>query len=248
MPTMTELSLPCGFVIDVRSNIRAERPNVILSSGYGIFGFGEPVQTALVSRLEKLGIGWAQYTYVERNSKNDITDLLISSGTAALLRVYDWVSLQYPSKIGLFGISFGANVTLEAALQRDPALLLLVNPVVDYVDYRERQLGSDVMTRWKRDSVISLTYDGAEVISYYRFMEESRSQRLLTRVSSISAEIIACQGAADTILTTKYVEALSVVLSKFRFTVIDGADHVFASAGAIAGFLEAIDGGLRDWV
>ena len=247
MSLISELSLPCNLSIDLLSNARPGRPNVILSSGYGIFGFEEPVQKALVDRLDQLNIGWVQYTYAERNPKNTLTDLLISSGTATLIAVYDWLRAQGPLEIGLFGISFGANVTLEAALQRDPTLLLLINPVFDYIDYRTKQLGSHAMATWERESRITMEYDATTVVSYYRFIEEARNQHLLDRARSIGAEIIACQGDADPILTTSYVQELASASERFSSTIIAGADHVFGSDDAIERFLEAVSVRLRRW-
>ena len=247
MVIFDQLTLPAGLKVDTRSNIRPDRPNVILSSGYGIYGFEDPVQLALIDRLEELDIGWAQYTYAERNSKNRVTDLEISSGTASLLKVYDWVSSQHSSNIGLFGISFGGNVSLEAALQRNPTLVLLINPVFDYFDYRRLQLGPDVMDRWLREHRITMTYDDAKPVSYYRFIEEAETQNLLERVKELQTEIIACQGDADHILGTRYVEEFSRLSPRFSAVPIPGADHIFSSDAAITAFLAVVGERLQEW-
>jgi pimeloyl-ACP methyl ester carboxylesterase len=247
VPSTSELTLPGNLRLDLQSSVRLGRPSVVLSSGYGIFGFGEPLQVALTARLDELDIGWVQYTYPERNAKNRITDLLISSGAGALLGVYDWLRSRGPSEIGMFGISFGANVTLEVALQRDPKLIMLVNPVFDYVDYRTKQLGEDAMARWGRDGRITIDYESAEVVSYYRFIEEARDQDLLRRCASINADVIACQGDADPILTAANVRTLANCSPRFSSVIAPGADHVFTSEAAVSCFLDAVDVRLRRW-
>lgn len=246
MTTESKVLLGCRAEVNVRSNLVPGRPCMILSSGYGIFGFEEPVQVALIRTLETFAIGWAQYEYVERNPSNATTDLLISSGINALDSVRRWVVSHEVGQLGLFGISFGANITMEVGLLASTDLMLLVNPVFDYVDYRQRQLGSETMRSWEKDAVVSLPYE-REVKSYFRFIEEARHQDLLARIRSLSGRIIVCQGSADTILGRRYLKRVEKTVPHAEIHVIPHADHPFFDTSAIGAFLEIVRPALQEW-
>jgi pimeloyl-ACP methyl ester carboxylesterase len=246
MADSTRLDLGVGLELAIRSSLVEKRPCMVLSSGYGRFGYDEPIQLALIDALEEIGVGWIQYEYVERNANNPTTDLLISSGLHALRAACGWARARVTGPIGLFGISFGANISLEAALVDRPAIVLVVNPVFDYVEYRRQQLGLSAMERWAEAGATVITYD-QDVRSYHRFIEEARHQDLLYRCRHIACKVVACQGEADPILGTRYLERFATACPQAQVHVIPGADHAYHDPDAIRHFVRIATSALNDW-
>ena len=242
----TRLELGVGMELALRSSLIGNRPCMVLSSGYGRFGHDEPIQLALIDALEETRVGWIQYQYAERNAHSQTTDLLISSGLHALRPTCRWARGQVTGAVGLFGISFGANISLEAAPLERPAVVLVVNPVFDYVDYRTQQLGETAMQRWADTGVTSISYD-QDVRSYHRFMEEARHQDLMHRCRDIACKVVACQGEADPILGTRHLERLAAVCPQAQVHVIPGADHAYHDPYAIHQFMKIAASALHDW-
>ncbi len=231
-----EVHVGINLSVPIRARIKERRRCVIMSSGYGIFGYDEPVQVELARVLEDCGIGWVQYQYVGRQDRVT-TDLTLSSGLAALLAVIDWAHSQGVEDIALFGISFGAAISLEAGMLRPIEALLLINPVFDYVHYRTEQLGDDAMRRWRELGSLEMSY-ATPVRTYYRFMEEARNQDLVRRASSISSPMLLCQAADDPILGVGYASDFARANANVEYHVIQNADHVFAGPEGIAAFIK----------
>lgn len=242
------LSHVCGSEIPIRANILPGAPAVVLSSGYGIFDYDEPVQGSLTNLLDELGIGWVQYIHPERTSNASTTDLLISGGVFTLSRVVDWMRRCSVGKIGLFGISFGANISVELApLLRDVDLVIVINLVFDYVEYRAVQLGAEKVEEWQRNRVIGMDYGDKKAQSYYRFMEEASRQDVIELLAGITCPIHAFQAAEDSIIPTSYVkEAARRYRNVTPYVVLD-ADHVFTDSSSIERFVQRITPVLATW-
>jgi pimeloyl-ACP methyl ester carboxylesterase len=230
-----QVELGINLSVPVREKIGDAQRCVILSSGYGVFGYDEPVQVALIGTLEDCGIGWVQYQYVGRQG-GVTTDLTLSSGLAALLAVIDWTRAQGVEEISLFGISFGATISLEASLLRSIEALLLINPVFDYVHYRTQQIGGDAMRRWGELGALEMSYTNP-VRTYYRFVEEARHQDLMRRAMAIPSRVLLCQAADDPILGLKFALDFARSNANVDCHVISNADHVFAGPEGIADFI-----------
>jgi pimeloyl-ACP methyl ester carboxylesterase len=230
-----DVDLGVNLSVPIREAIEGARHCVILSSGYGIFGYDEPVQLALIRALEARGIGWVQYRYVGRQERVT-TDLTLSSGLTALLAVTDWVQARGVDEISLFGISFGAAISLEAGLLRSIKSLLLINPVFDYVHYRTQQLGADEMRRWSERGALEMDY-AHKVRTYYRFVEEASHQDLMRRATSIRSRVLVCQAADDPILGVGFASEFARANANVESHVIANADHVFAQPDAVAAFI-----------
>lgn len=246
---ISETRIPVGLRmhVSVRSRLQIHRPYVVFSSGYGRFGFDEPLQLGVIRILERLGIGWVQYEYPERSSHGGMTDLLISSGLNALRSVCRWSRAEVRAPLGLFGISFGGNISLEAALLEDPSIVFVVNPVFDYVEYRKQQLGDAQMLQWARDGVTAIQYERT-VQSYYRFVDEARHQALMERVRDVPCRVIACQGSADPILGTRYLEDLARACPRAATYVIDGADHAMHEPNDVQQVAAVAEGAAGEWL
>ena len=244
---MPGLTIPPGLVVDVQARVLPGRPALVLSSGFGIFGFDEPIQVSFTQLLQDLEVGWVQYTYAERNANNHTTDLLMSTAAAALDHVCAWTRSQGATKLGLFGISFGATISLELSIEHDIPLLILVNPVVDYVDFRSRQLGESAISTWEERRSATLDYGGREVSSGFRFMEEARGQRLIERLDAVASRVLIVQAALDEILGITSARVLASRLQDGQLYVVDGADHTFDSDDAVQSFLRIVEPEIRDW-
>jgi pimeloyl-ACP methyl ester carboxylesterase len=246
---ISETRIPLGLQmnVSVRSRLHTHRPYVVFSSGYGRFGFDEPLQLEVIKVLDRLAIGWVQYEYAERTSQSGMTDLLISSGLNALRSVCRWARAEVSAPLGLFGISFGGNISLEAALLERPSMVFVVNPVFDYVDYREQQLGEAQMLQWARDGVTAIQYERT-VQSYYRFVDEARRQALMERVRDVPCRLIACQGSADPILGTRYLEELAKACPRAATHVIDGADHAMHEPHDVRQVAALAEGAAGEWL
>jgi hypothetical protein len=235
------LNTVCNIQIDIRCNLKGSAPvTFILSSGYSIEGFDEPIQVALIELLERYGVKWVQYIYPERNPKNSMEDLYISTGCYTLDEVYRWVKTQVKDSIGLFGISFGANISLELALRATVETLIIVNAVFDYVDFRTKQLGEDAISRWAKDLITKLPYQDKALPLGYRFIQEAMGQKLEERAAGLGCRVHAFQGDADNIISPQHILRLAGVATNWYPHVVVGADHPFNTQKAIDGFISTI--------
>jgi dienelactone hydrolase len=236
------LILPGNIVTPVQYDIPAGSPlTFILSSGYGDDQFREAVQLSFIDVLNDHGIGWVQYVYPERCQDNRFRDLYISSGTSTLSWLFEWVSDRSPS-IGLFGYSFGANITLEVALNKPVAEVVVVNAVFDYVSYRTRQMGSETIDKWRNDYVSYLSYGGAAFPLGYRFLLEAEQQDLERRAEAIECDVYAFQAENDAIIRTDHIARLASSSEHWHAHVVTGkeADHYFEHPKTLRSFVEMV--------
>lgn len=238
---------PFGNIdIDVRYQFQLEAPmTFIFSSGYGIFNFEEPVQIALIELLSQYGINWVQYLYPERNPSNPFEDLYISTGLLSLSEVYRWVKKQVSGFIGLFGISFGGNISIELALKETLHTLIIINAVFDYVDFRNKQIGRDAMEAWQNTFVTKLAYQNKNLPICYRFIQEAEKQQLEERAYNVSCNVYAFQGDCDPIISPKHIQAIAAKKSNWHANVISGGDHVFDKKTSIDSFIKEIEPTIR---
>jgi alpha/beta superfamily hydrolase len=238
----TTLKPFCNITIDLRYEFQPEAPmTFIFSSGYGIFNFEEPVQVALTELLSKYRINWVQFLYPERNQSNAFGDLYISTGLLSLSEVYAWVKKQASSPIGLFGISFGGNISIELALKETLHTLIIINAVFDYVDFRSKQIGADAMEAWQNTFVTKLSYQHKKLPLCYRFIQEAERQKLEERAKKVNCDVYAFQGDCDPIISPKHIQELSAQTSNWHAKIISGGDHVFDKKPIIDEFIKEIE-------
>lgn len=231
----------CNTCIDVKYEFYPEAPiTFILSSGYAIADFEEPVQVAFTKLLSKFHINWLQYIFPERNSKNAFEDLYISTGVFTLNELYDWVKKQVSTPIGLFGISFGGNISIEFAAKGNVDALIIINVPFDYVDFRRKQLGDGVMNIWQKDLVTKLLYADKSLPLGYRFIQEAEAQRLKERTGNITCDVHAFQGENDSIIGIEDIVSLANRIPNWHAHIVQGADHTFNAENSINIFLEEI--------
>lgn len=234
------VTLPGNVEADVRYNLPSNAPGVcILSSGYGDDQFHEAVQLTLIDQLDAVGMAWVQYVYPERCSRNRFTDLYISTGIATLTWVMKWTDdLTNGLPCTLFGYSFGANISIEVALQSRVARLILVNTVFDYVDYREKQLGGEAISSWRRSQVAYLEYGNREYPLGLRFLQEAEQQDLAQRASDLDCDVYAFQAESDARLDPATIRELAKRSPRWHAWVIPGpdADHVLEDPAALRAF------------
>jgi pimeloyl-ACP methyl ester carboxylesterase len=231
----------CNAHIDIKYEFFEESPiTFILSSGYAITSFEEPVQVAFTKLLSSLHINWLQYIFPERNSKNEIEDLYISTGILTLNVLYDWVKQQVGTPIGLFGISFGGNISIEFAAKATVDALIIINVPFDYVDFRRKQLGDDVMRLWQKELVTQIPYANKSFPLGYRFIQEAEAQNLRERACNITCDVHAFQGDQDSIIGIEDIVSLAESIPRWHAHVIQGADHAFNAESSIKLFLEEI--------
>ncbi len=232
--------------IDIREDI-PKNPTmiVILSSGYSIIGFDEPIQVALGEWLSKKGIGWIQYTFPARNRNNTEKELYLSGGILSLMQLYDYAKDKYKTSIGLFGISFGGNISIEVALAKKIESLILVNPVFDYVDFRRKQLGDGKFDLWNKNRSIVLNYQSGNLPLSFHFIEECEKQDLERRAEGINCPVYAFQGEKDSIINPCHINKLSNIKDNWNAYTVPNADHGFTDIEAITYVLDRLD---EDWV
>jgi len=239
---ITTLKPFCNINIDVRYHFQPEAPmTFIFSGGYGIFNFEEPVQVALIELLSKYRINWVQYLYPERNPSNSFEDLYISTGLQSLSEIYTWVKKQFSGPVGLFGISFGGNISIELALKETLRTLIIINAVFDYVDFRNKQIGGDAMEAWQNTFVTKLSYQNRDLPICYRFIQEAEKQQLQQRAEKVECDVYAFQGGSDPIISPKHIQELSVSTDNWHSKVVNGADHIFGDKKAINVFIREIE-------
>jgi hypothetical protein len=239
---ITTLKSVCNLDIDLKYEIEPDAPfTFILSSGYSIDGFEEPIQVALVELLREHNCNWIQYVFPERNPKTQIDDLYISSGLFTLSEVYKWAKGMVENKIGLFGISFGGNISLELALREPVESVILVNSVFDYVDFRRKQLGEKAMLSWHNTLIARLHYPERTFALGYRFIQEAEQQNLAERALQIECPVHAFQGLQDPFINSEQLLAIQAQRSSWRAYLVRGADHSFDQRVAIDAFLSEIE-------
>lgn len=224
--SFTTLSIGCNLVFDVRFHLNQKnRPIVILSSGYAPGSFDDPLPVALINLFESSNLSWAQYIYPERDERNGVKDLLISSGLSALKAVCEWAKRNGFKEIAFYGVSFGANITLEIALLEPATFVILVNPVFNYYDYRCKQLGEKMMNDWQENGVIDIHYKESTVKTYYRFIEEAINQDLFNRAVSIETKVLAMQGAKDERLSVNDINVLGRKAKSWYPVILPQGEH-----------------------
>jgi len=239
---ITTLKPFCNTNIDIRYQFQPGSPmTFIFSGGYGIFNFEEPVQIALIDLLSKYSINWVQYLYPERNPNNPFVDLYISTGLLSLSEIYAWVKKQVGTPIGLFGISFGGNISIELALKETLHSLIIINAVFDYVDFRNKQLGGDSMEAWRNTFVTTLLYQNKQLPVCYRFIQEAEKQELEQRAHNVNCDVYAFQGDSDPIISSKHIQELAATTCNWHATIINGGDHIFDEKLAIDTFIKEIE-------
>lgn len=232
----------CNCNIDLRYELRADAPmTFILNGGYGILNLEEPVQIAFTDLLNKYHINWVQYLYPERISSNSFDDLYVSTGILALSEIYRWVKKQANSPVGLFGISYGAMISIEFALIEAVATLIIINAVFDYVDYRSKQLGEEAIEAWKSNFVTKLPYHNKLLPLGYRFVQETENQDLEKRAASVDCHVYAFQGDADPIIRPTHIKRLEKSTNNWHANIIKDADHVFDQKSSIDIFIREIE-------
>lgn len=245
MPTTT-LKPFCNTNIDIRYQFQPESPmTFIFSGGYGIFNFEEPVQVAFTELLSKYGINWVQYLYPERNPHNPFVDLYVSTGLLSLSEIYTWVKKQVHTPIGLFGISFGGNISIELALKEKLHSLIIINAVFDYVDFRTKQLGRGAMEAWRNTFVTTLAYQDKQLPVCYRFIQEAEQQQLEERAHNVTCDVYAFQGDSDPIISPKHIQKLAATTNNWHADVINGGDHIFNAKIAIDTFIHKIEPSIK---
>jgi pimeloyl-ACP methyl ester carboxylesterase len=241
--TNTRLVLPGNVVTELRYEIPDDAPvTFILSSGYGNDQFREAAQQVFIELLESYGMGWVQYIYPERCRENRFTDLYISSGISTLSWIYEWLRQHSSSTICLFGYSFGANITLEVALAKSVAAVVVINTPFDYVSYRVQQLGIDAVRNWRNNYVTNLSYDNVPYPLGYRFVQEAEQQDLENRTLRIECEVHAFQAEHDAIISPSHILTLGENSRRWHPHVILGAqaDHNFEHPNSLSDFLEKV--------
>lgn len=231
------LDLGCNLKCTVQhSLINSDKPTVILSNGYGTIDFNRPVVRGIIRQIEKLEFNWLHYRYPEREPGAVSASLYISSGLSTLRAVYNWLIKEGFQNIGLFGISFGANISFELSLLEKVNFLVLVNPVIDYVAFRTKQLGCLLLEQWCKNGRIDLKYEDGEFECYYRFMEEAQHQKLAERLSNLQANTIVFQAEYDELIDLQASQIALSGLSKCTYILVPNAKHAFNQSGSIALF------------
>ena len=240
----TRLGSCAGLQIDVRYRLTwPKRPVVIYSVGYGTALYdGEPHNT-IVETCDRHEINIVQYLYPERIHEPVTTDLLISSGYASLNHVYDWVVAQDYADIWLFGMSFGGNISCEFALNAGKRVrrLMLVNPITDYIEYRQNQLGEAAITAWQDTGTIVLDYNEGRFRSSSRFLDEARRQTLRERLAQMSNPVTIFQGAKDPCISVDSVMSIAARNPNISVRVLQDADHGVSDAVSIRQLRQILD-------
>jgi pimeloyl-ACP methyl ester carboxylesterase len=237
----TRIDLGCQIYMPVRALVDSEhRGVVVLSSGYGIDNFDEPIIVSVRDALEEAGFGWLQYVYPERVPENGIEDMTVMGGVHLFNYLLQFIERRFTGVVGFFGISYGANVSIEASFLHKPSVLVAVNCPFDYARYREVQVGRARFEEWERTGVLELDYAGRRQRSSFRFLQEVRHQQLLERASMISTPTLLVQGGRDDIIPTDYVMHLSKQSHNIKHYIVSDADHVFADEECISKLVEVV--------
>lgn len=236
---MTEYSenrihIGCNLSIRIRFRLgNPTRPVVVMSSGYGPSSFDKPLPLALIDVFSQQGLNWVQYVYPERDPLNPINDLLLSGAIASLRAVLWWLRSTGYSSVALYGNSFGANISMETALLEPIEFVVLSNPVLDFVEYRERQLGSQKFQEWETNGFVTIDYERGPARASFRFIEEARHQDFVQRCSTVHCPVIAFQGEQDNILSPKECIRFANGLPNGRVILLPQGEHTIRDANSL---------------
>jgi pimeloyl-ACP methyl ester carboxylesterase len=202
------LSYGVNLQIPIRHSQQNSKRVVLISNGYNTWTSFRPIHKTITTAFTEQGFDWIHYLYPERTGSGHLHDLYISTGLAYLRFIHSYaVQLGYES-IGLFGMSFGGNISMEASLSLETPFLILANPVFDYYDYRLQQIGSANMISWGENHTTQLKVYDTEIWAGHRFIVEATRQNLFQRAHNIQSATLAFQGEKDAILSTDQVRAL----------------------------------------
>lgn len=236
----TKIELGCGISFPLRYKvIDTNRGVIILSSGFGINHFEEPVIAASRSAIEKAGGNWIQYIYPERVAANHIEDMTILGGVHSLRNVLRLARSLASSKIGLLGISYGASISLEVSMLETISSVVALNTPFDYTHYRRTQLGEEAFKRWESDGIVRLHYPPGSQRSSFRFLQEAQRQSLLSRCTNIGIPTLLAQGDKDPIIPSDFISYVSNRNPLVHSFLIRNADHVFDDRESINTFLSS---------
>lgn len=219
---------------------------MVLSGGFGVRYFDEPIHLAMLPLLESTAVGWVQYAYNEWNTDGVAVAPRIESSAQILEDVLDRVSRHGPPRLVSFGISYGANIAAEVSLRRHVDLLVLVNPILDYPAYRGRQLGEERLKAWESSGSIVLDYHRGRLVSTFEFMREARRQHLLARLRSAPTPMVLFQGDRDALLSPEGLRSQVAGFDDVELRVVPGADHRFADPAALGSFVDALRSVIKD--
>jgi hypothetical protein len=207
-------------------------PTIIISNGYGEFGLERPVYRQFKELINQLKFNWVHYLYPERINPKENQSLLISGGVRTLDFIYSWLKNKEYTKIGLFGVSFGANISLEFNMLRKVEFSILINTPIDYYQFRLNQLGyKDFSELEKRDVMVN--YPDFNVCMTYEFIEEALKQDLSERMVKIRSPVLSFQAEEDRYIDVQDSQNTFSRLPTCQFLRVPWASHRFTEQPAI---------------
>lgn len=226
------LAVNCYTRIRLSSPIRPTCKIVICSSGYGPPTFDRPLASAIAQELVVNDIAALQYVYPERYSKNRVSDLLLTTGVFYILQLLAWCHEQGYSQVGLYGNSFGGNISIETALIHQVDFMILSNAVLDFVHYRKAQLGSAKFSEWESNRLTTITYEDGSFTSSYRFIEEATQQKLAKRLLQLKMPLLVFLSENDEILQMKKLRSVFKSIGS-RTVSLPKTSHSITAAEAL---------------
>jgi dipeptidyl aminopeptidase/acylaminoacyl peptidase len=151
----------------------------------------------------------------------------LENAQAAVAMLFEFAEVD-KQRIALFGSSFGGNVAVLLASQRDKFVSLgLKSPVSFYPGSLAREFGLETLRKWASDS-------SAVGGLGYRLYMESLYVNTYQYARSISCPVLITHGDADPIVPIEQSVHLRSALqsaSSADLTVYPGADHHYSQQG-----------------
>ena len=187
--------------------------------------------TALIPLLTSNGIATFRFDFPGHGESGGNTlDLTIGSGGAVVDQMYKLMRTHFPSvPTGLFGASFGATAILKSHAVKETSALVIRSPVSNYALVRERQLGANKISQWKKDGRIGgLISRGRE--TPWRFYEEAKTLNFFHRAETGKVPLLIVQGTQDTTVpmddTLRLFKAWAGTVELLH---VEGGDHSLGS-------------------
>jgi pimeloyl-ACP methyl ester carboxylesterase len=158
----------------------------------------------------------------------------------ALEKVFKHLNNLGYYKIGLFGISFGGNISIELALRYKIDLLILINPVIDYFYFRKKQLNTNEFEKLNQNKEITIEYTDGKVRFSYDFILEAIQQDLKNRINILKGKILLFQSENDEFNDLLLLKEITNSVPYMNYFIVPNSSHSFKEEDAIQFFIEKV--------
>lgn len=163
-------------------------------------------------------------------SEGDTSDLTFSQSVEDLKEafkvVYDYNAIDI-SRVGLFGRSFGGNISLRYAAQMNNLKLLCLNsPAINWGEIYKNTHSIYSVEEWEKQGYIFQTFRGEKYKLDYNFYIDSVGVDIYEICKDIKTKVFIVHGGSDdTVPCQQSIRLKDRIGDNASIVVINGADH-----------------------